>query len=337
MSQTIVHPAGWYADPTGRHQHRYWDGAAWTDHVADDGVRSIDALESHAPEDFGVEEVAAEEPWPEEVEAQHVAAREVRAEEAAADAPPAAWYPDPLARFDHRYWDGSAWTEHVATAGTAGRDPLDGAALSEQRADSAATTVVEAYEEGPRAAGEFTQAAVTSNSGVTEGVAVPGSAFAPTHDTVADEATAHAALPGRPQTVAGLVIAGGATVAAAGSFMTWHKVTAPAVGTVSRVGTDGDGATTVLIAILLLAIATLMVRGRIGIVATIAASVLSLGALGIVVANVADIRGRTSDVFPDAADVTARVGTGLAVCAVGMFAALVGSVLAARNRQPAEA
>src|SRR5439155_281953 len=86
MSQTIVHPAGWYADPTGRHQHRYWDGAAWTDHVADDGVRSIDALESHAPEDFGVEEVAAEEPWPEEVEAQHVAAREVRAEEAAADA-----------------------------------------------------------------------------------------------------------------------------------------------------------------------------------------------------------------------------------------------------------
>ena len=61
MSQTIVHPAGWYADPTGRHQHRYWDGAAWTDHVADDGVRSIDALESHAPEDFGVEEVAAEE------------------------------------------------------------------------------------------------------------------------------------------------------------------------------------------------------------------------------------------------------------------------------------
>ncbi|MGA1220759.1 MAG: DUF2510 domain-containing protein, partial [Ilumatobacteraceae bacterium] len=23
-------PANWYEDPTGRHQHRYWDGTAWT-------------------------------------------------------------------------------------------------------------------------------------------------------------------------------------------------------------------------------------------------------------------------------------------------------------------
>lgn len=28
----------WYADPTGRHQWRYWDGTAWTDQVADGGV-----------------------------------------------------------------------------------------------------------------------------------------------------------------------------------------------------------------------------------------------------------------------------------------------------------
>ncbi len=33
---------GWYADPSGRHQHRYWDGRYWTEHVRDDGVRSID-------------------------------------------------------------------------------------------------------------------------------------------------------------------------------------------------------------------------------------------------------------------------------------------------------
>ena len=25
----------WYADPTGIHHHRYWDGAQWTAHVAD--------------------------------------------------------------------------------------------------------------------------------------------------------------------------------------------------------------------------------------------------------------------------------------------------------------
>lgn len=42
------HPAsfapGWYPDPTGRHDHRWYDGARWTDHVGDAGRASIDAL-----------------------------------------------------------------------------------------------------------------------------------------------------------------------------------------------------------------------------------------------------------------------------------------------------
>jgi hypothetical protein len=37
-------PAEWYPDPAGRHQFRYWGGAAWTDSVADDGVQSIDPM-----------------------------------------------------------------------------------------------------------------------------------------------------------------------------------------------------------------------------------------------------------------------------------------------------
>jgi hypothetical protein len=28
-------PAGWYADPTGGQNQRWWDGAQWTDHVSD--------------------------------------------------------------------------------------------------------------------------------------------------------------------------------------------------------------------------------------------------------------------------------------------------------------
>ena len=32
---------GWEPDPTGRHQYRYFDGAAWTDHVAD-GDAAVD-------------------------------------------------------------------------------------------------------------------------------------------------------------------------------------------------------------------------------------------------------------------------------------------------------
>jgi hypothetical protein len=35
-------PAGWLADPSGRHQQRYWSGSGWTDHVTDDGVPGSD-------------------------------------------------------------------------------------------------------------------------------------------------------------------------------------------------------------------------------------------------------------------------------------------------------
>jgi predicted MFS family arabinose efflux permease len=38
-------PAGWHADPAGRHQHRYWNGAAWTEHVADNGESSTDPID----------------------------------------------------------------------------------------------------------------------------------------------------------------------------------------------------------------------------------------------------------------------------------------------------
>jgi hypothetical protein len=35
-----VRDAGWFDDPTGAHELRYWDGEAWTDHVADGGIAS---------------------------------------------------------------------------------------------------------------------------------------------------------------------------------------------------------------------------------------------------------------------------------------------------------
>jgi putative membrane protein len=34
--------AGWFPDPTGRHQIRYWDGTVWTDHVRDQEVAGVD-------------------------------------------------------------------------------------------------------------------------------------------------------------------------------------------------------------------------------------------------------------------------------------------------------
>lgn len=35
-------PAGWYADPSGRYELRYWDGTAWTEHVSRAGQQYTD-------------------------------------------------------------------------------------------------------------------------------------------------------------------------------------------------------------------------------------------------------------------------------------------------------
>jgi uncharacterized protein YxjI len=42
-------PADWYPDPSGRHEHRYWDGTRWTEHVASHGRQSVDPDVTAAP------------------------------------------------------------------------------------------------------------------------------------------------------------------------------------------------------------------------------------------------------------------------------------------------
>jgi hypothetical protein len=37
-------PGAWLADPSSRHQLRYWDGQTWTEHVSDGGARTVDPL-----------------------------------------------------------------------------------------------------------------------------------------------------------------------------------------------------------------------------------------------------------------------------------------------------
>jgi hypothetical protein len=44
------HPPGWHPDPMGRHEHRYWDGTQWTDHVADQGQMNLDPVHA-APQE----------------------------------------------------------------------------------------------------------------------------------------------------------------------------------------------------------------------------------------------------------------------------------------------
>ena len=38
-----VAPSGWYSDPSGRHEQRYWHDGRWTEHVGDGGRRSSEA------------------------------------------------------------------------------------------------------------------------------------------------------------------------------------------------------------------------------------------------------------------------------------------------------
>jgi hypothetical protein len=52
--------------------------------------------------------------------------------------PPAAWYPDPHNASQLRYWDGAAWTDHCAPAGS----PVIASAV-EAQAPAAATEVVQ--------------------------------------------------------------------------------------------------------------------------------------------------------------------------------------------------
>jgi hypothetical protein len=81
-----------------------------------------------------VEEPAAEPAATEPAAAEPVAAEPAAAEPAAAEpaataaaAPestvPAGWYADPSGRYELRYWDGNAWTEHVSRAGQQFTDP----------------------------------------------------------------------------------------------------------------------------------------------------------------------------------------------------------------------
>jgi Protein of unknown function (DUF2510) len=41
-SATPAVPAGWYADPAGRFELRYWDGGTWTEHVSRAGQQYTD-------------------------------------------------------------------------------------------------------------------------------------------------------------------------------------------------------------------------------------------------------------------------------------------------------
>ena len=82
------------------------------------------AASGEASVDTSIADLAAEVSEPAPVAAEPVVAEPVvDAAPAAESAVPAGWYADPSGRFELRYWDGSAWTEHVSRAGQQFTDP----------------------------------------------------------------------------------------------------------------------------------------------------------------------------------------------------------------------
>ncbi len=107
MTQTT--PAGWYPDPDSPGQQRYWDGAAWTEHVA---PGAIPRQESRS-----------------------------RTSQAA----PAGWYPNPDDLTQQRYWDGAAWTQNVAPTPPTEPTPQDVADPDSTPQPVADTPVLQAW------------------------------------------------------------------------------------------------------------------------------------------------------------------------------------------------
>lgn len=65
----VIANPGWYADPTGRHEYRYWDGNGWSESVSDRGVTARDeavlpppSAPPAAPRSVGPATPAAAEP-----------------------------------------------------------------------------------------------------------------------------------------------------------------------------------------------------------------------------------------------------------------------------------
>jgi len=71
----------------------------------------------------GMATATAAEPVEAPVEEAPAAEEAPPAAAAVEPAVPAGWYADPSSRYELRYWDGSAWTEHVSRAGQQATDP----------------------------------------------------------------------------------------------------------------------------------------------------------------------------------------------------------------------
>jgi hypothetical protein len=221
--------------------------------------------------------------------------------------PAAGWYRDPSGRFEHRYWNGSGWTDHVQAAGVRTIDDDHGA---RGEPDEATTTAAPA-------------------PGVT-----PAEPEAGPEDAAKPEDTEDAEVAARPSfavsvadwpLVVQLLVLGGAALMAVAAFLPWAEASSAAASFSER-GIDGYGAVT-LLAAAVIALAFLLLPHSVR--AGVAVAACAAGALAVAVYDAADLSRRADDLVARLGDsVTAGVAIGLWLTIAAAVVCLVGGVVA---------
>lgn len=106
-----VRAPGWYPDPWGTPEERYFDGVAWARTTRRPG--GLDTPPSTEPIDPARTYSSAPAAPPAAVDTGATAASAALAGGGSTDSP-AGWHPDPWEVSSLRYWDGHQWTGHVS-------------------------------------------------------------------------------------------------------------------------------------------------------------------------------------------------------------------------------
>lgn len=181
---------------------------------------------------------------------------------------PAAWHPDPTRRHDHRWWDGTKWTEHAADAGESTIDHLSPgeappppagdlppASPSDPDVTASGSTAVDANETDPGTGG-------LAGDGAWEGTADPRQG--PAWQQPGTDPSATAQQPAWQQGPAD-----GGAYAQGGQYgqPAWDQ--GPGYGQAPATGTDGVAIAALVLGILALLSSWFVLGGLLGIVSLV--------------------------------------------------------------------
>jgi hypothetical protein len=208
--------------------------------------------------------------------------------------PEAGWYRDPSGRHDHRWWDGTTWTPHVMTLALRSvdyGDPDEPGAVDADHSDAPDSEVPDSDAPDPEEA---------------------------------DPEVAVAVARARPL-AAWAVVFVGAALLVVGALLPWGEATSK-TASFSSDGIDGNGAITLIAAIVLVLVVLVVQRPTTaGWLVIVTAAVA--GAIGVRDAvDLSDKAARLVDQGPPG--VSANVGIGVWVTIAGAVIALVGGIMA---------